>query len=263
MDLDRYQGADLSQDFVQAYVGLSQDEGLPELLSFYKCYRAYVRGKVESFKLDDPYISNQEKAKTLALAQGYFGLAYLYTRSRPYLFITTGLVGTGKTTVAQALSQRLRLINISSDVTRKKLAGIPVTEHRFEDYRGGIYSEDFSRRTYDAMFAEALKLLPQGQSVILDASFKKKEDRLKAKALADEIGADFFVIECVLDEKTVKERLEQRLKGETTSDGRWEIFGIQKSEFDKVVEFLKERHIIVDMAQPLDKVIELILRKVT
>lgn len=262
MDLDRYQRADLSRDFVNTYVQLSQDEELLELLNFYKCYRAYVRGKVESFKLDDPYIPEGEKEKVLATAQGYFDLAYRYTSTKPFLFITAGLVGTGKTALAQALSQRLGLVVISSDVTRKKLANIPVTEHRFEEFKGGIYSEDFSRKTYGTMFTEANRLLSQGQSVIVDASFKKKEDRLRARKLAKETGAEFMAIECILDEAVIKNRLEQRLTEESVSDGRWEIFDLQKPEFDKITEFSPQNHIVLDMSQPMNKIIELILDKV-
>jgi hypothetical protein len=78
MDLDRYGRTDLSRSFVNAYVDMSQDKELLELLNLYKCYRAYVRGKVEGFKLDDPYISEEEKAKTLAVARSYFDLAESY-----------------------------------------------------------------------------------------------------------------------------------------------------------------------------------------
>jgi len=78
MDLDRYQQAGLSRHLVNAYVGLSHDEELLKLLNFYKCYRAYVRGKVESFKLDDPYIPEEEKAKVLTAARSYFELAESY-----------------------------------------------------------------------------------------------------------------------------------------------------------------------------------------
>ena len=78
MDLDRYRQTDLSSHLVNTYVRLSQDEGLLKLLNFYKCYRAYVRGKVESFKLDDPYIPEEEKTKVLAIAQSYFELAESY-----------------------------------------------------------------------------------------------------------------------------------------------------------------------------------------
>jgi len=78
MDLDHYGRADLSRGFVNAYVARSQDKELMMLLNFYKCYRAYVRGKVNCFKLDDPYVSAEEKAKVLATARNYFELAESY-----------------------------------------------------------------------------------------------------------------------------------------------------------------------------------------
>ena len=78
MDLDRYQQAGLSRHLVNTYVELSHDEELLKLLNFYKCYRAYVRGKVESFKLDDPYIPEEEKAKVLTAVRSYFQLAESY-----------------------------------------------------------------------------------------------------------------------------------------------------------------------------------------
>jgi aminoglycoside phosphotransferase family enzyme len=78
MDLDRYQQAGLSRHLVNTYVGLGRDEELLKLLNFYKCYRAYVRGKVESFKLDDPYIPEEEKTKILTAARSYFQLAESY-----------------------------------------------------------------------------------------------------------------------------------------------------------------------------------------
>ncbi|MBA7589238.1 hypothetical protein ES708_31319 [subsurface metagenome] len=56
----------------------SRGEELLRLLNFYKCYRAYVRGKVESFKLDDPYISVEGKTGVLAIARSYFDLAESY-----------------------------------------------------------------------------------------------------------------------------------------------------------------------------------------
>lgn len=78
MDLDNYGQKTLSGHFVQAYVTQSRDRELLALLDFYKCYRAYVRGKVEGFKLDDPHIPPEEKARILAAARGYFELAESY-----------------------------------------------------------------------------------------------------------------------------------------------------------------------------------------
>jgi len=51
---------------------------LLQLLGFYKGYFAYVGGKVEGFKLNDPLISDEEKAKTLVVARKYFELAESY-----------------------------------------------------------------------------------------------------------------------------------------------------------------------------------------
>ena len=79
MDLDHYGRADLSRHFVSAYITVSKDTEIESLLNFYKCYRAYVRGKVESFKLDDPHIAGAEKEKISAIARDYFGLADSYT----------------------------------------------------------------------------------------------------------------------------------------------------------------------------------------
>lgn len=78
MDLDRFQHANLSRSFVDAYVRLSRDKELPGLLNFYKCYRAYVRGKVSSFMRDDPYIPEKEKKDAMAAARMYFKLAESY-----------------------------------------------------------------------------------------------------------------------------------------------------------------------------------------
>jgi aminoglycoside phosphotransferase family enzyme/predicted kinase len=260
MDLDRYQRADLSQAFVNAYVRLSQDKELLRLLNFYKCYRAYVRGKVTSFMLDDPYIPDKEAV--LATAQGYFDLAYRYTKEKPLLLIMAGLVGTGKTTVAKALSRSLGLKVISADITRKRLAGISPTERRLEQFGGGIYSKEFSRKTYNEMFAQARELLSQGQSVILDASFKKRQDRLQARSLAEETKADFAVVECLLDEETVRSHLEQRLKEGSVSDGRWEIFEQQKQDFDKITEFPSKNYIILDTSQPMSNIVKMVSERI-
>ena len=78
MDLDQHGRPDLSGEFVEAYVEASGDSHLLRLLGFYKCYRAYVRGKVESFKLDDPLIPAEDKGRIQDVARRYFELARSY-----------------------------------------------------------------------------------------------------------------------------------------------------------------------------------------
>jgi len=78
MDLDNYGRQDLSSCFIDAYVAQSQDNELMRLLNFYKGYRAYVRGKVGCFQLDDPNISPEDKEEIRAATKGYFELAESY-----------------------------------------------------------------------------------------------------------------------------------------------------------------------------------------
>ena len=46
----------------------------------------------------------------------------------------------------------------------------------------------------------------------------------------------FFIIECTLDEESIKQRLAQRLEQGSASDGRWEIYEPQEKAFEAVVE---------------------------
>jgi len=78
MDLDYHGHPGLAGHFAEVYVRASGDKELLKLLNFYKCYRAYVRGKVESFQLDDPHIPGGQKEKKLAVAKRYFELAESY-----------------------------------------------------------------------------------------------------------------------------------------------------------------------------------------
>jgi uncharacterized protein len=78
MDLDFHGHPELARHFADTYVKAAGDKELVKLLNFYKCYRAYVRGKVESFQLDDPHILADQKEKKVAVAKRYFELAKSY-----------------------------------------------------------------------------------------------------------------------------------------------------------------------------------------
>ena len=80
MDLDFHDKLDLSHHLIESYVKHSNDEKMYEILNFYKIYRAYVRGKVISFKLDDPYVDEKEKNDAMETAKKYFKLAESYIK---------------------------------------------------------------------------------------------------------------------------------------------------------------------------------------
>jgi len=78
MDLEYRGGRDYSDQLWQFYAEQTGDLGMEPLLTFYKVYRAYVRGKVISFQLDDEGIGGDKKAKAVQAAKAYFKLARSY-----------------------------------------------------------------------------------------------------------------------------------------------------------------------------------------
>ena len=79
MDLEFLNRRDLSARLLDRYVDYSGEGGdFLKILPFYKCYRAYVRGKVTSFKLNDPHISDEEKKEAVETAERYFQMSREY-----------------------------------------------------------------------------------------------------------------------------------------------------------------------------------------
>lgn len=81
MDLDFKTRINLSEFFVEKYIRYSGDRELRKVLPFYKCYRAYVRGKVTSFKLKDPNIETADISSVMEEAKCYFELAAAYGKT--------------------------------------------------------------------------------------------------------------------------------------------------------------------------------------
>ncbi len=78
MDLD-YQGlSELSDYFIDNFVEKSGDHGLKKMLNFYKCYRAYVRGKIGLFTAHAPEVDEKTAQVALEGAKKYFILAAKY-----------------------------------------------------------------------------------------------------------------------------------------------------------------------------------------
>ncbi|MBN1851023.1 MAG: hypothetical protein JW932_20855 [Deltaproteobacteria bacterium] len=78
MDLEYRNGKSFSDALWRYYSRISNDKEIA-LLTFYKVYRAYVRGKVISFQIDDPQISAEKKEDATQTAKRYFMLAKSYT----------------------------------------------------------------------------------------------------------------------------------------------------------------------------------------
>ncbi len=78
MELDFFGKEELARIYEKSYRSFVEDREFDIFLPFFKCYRAYVRGKVTSFLLDDPHVSEESKKEAYDKAKKLFQLARRY-----------------------------------------------------------------------------------------------------------------------------------------------------------------------------------------
>lgn len=221
MDLDYNGRPDLSRLFVAETAGLMNDAGIYRVLDFYKCYRAFVRGKVESIKAFEPEVPAGEKEHSMVKAGKYFrlGLRYALFGSAPAVIVTFGIIGTGKSTLARMIGEELSSAIISSDVVRKEITGTPAGERRYEGWGGGIYTSDITERTYREIISRALGEAGKNMTAILDASFSKRKWRELLLREAGDAGVSVYFVRTTAPVEEVELRLLRREReGTSVSD---------------------------------------------
>ena len=78
MDLDFHGLPELSTYFIEQFCRAAGDTTLLPMLNFYKCYRAYVRGKIGLFTAHAPEVDPAAAESCLIQAKKYFALAASY-----------------------------------------------------------------------------------------------------------------------------------------------------------------------------------------
>ncbi len=263
MDLDFHRLEGLSRYFIDRYVESAKDQGLYDLLDFYKCYRAYVRGKIGCFTWASPEVPEEVRQANLKQAQRYFDLAFRYAQGRPLLLVFMGLSGTGKSTLARALAQRLLANYYNSDVVRKQILGIKPEEHHYEPFGQGIYRPEITEKTYAALAQYAARDLRDGRDVVLDATYQNARFREMVLKETADIPAEKLFIWCKAPDEIVRKRLEGRkAQAGEPSDGRWEIYLAQKERFEPPQEIPAQELLELDTTAPVEELVELILKKV-
>ena len=236
MDLDFHRRPDLADAALSTYIAASADINLAKLITFYKVYRAFVRGKVESMQFFDTGIAQDERSAAEKRAIRYFQLARGYClRSRlpPTLFITCGTMGCGKSTLSDQLAFELGLATFNSDTVRKQLAGLPPETAIQVSFGEGLYSKEMSQRTYCQLEHLADTELASGHSVMIDAGFGTGNERAQFARLAASHHAEFVILFVQCDPDVQRRRLHERsFRGDSVSDGRVELFDQQKSVFE-------------------------------
>ncbi|SRR5579884_603221 len=248
MDLDFNGYSDFANFIISEISRRMEDKTIFDIVDFYKCYRAYVRGKVESIRSGEPEVPDEQRQSSQERAKRYFRLALRYALfgSGPALIVVFGLIGAGKSTLAHALSEELSCGVVSSDSVRKEIMGIRPTERIYEGFDKGIYSRDVTDITYREILNRGRRTVELGKIVILDASFSKRGFRESVLREAEALGVPFYFIETRASEENIKKRLIEREKvGGSVSDGRLEIFERFKDEFEGADEIPRDKHLTV------------------
>jgi aminoglycoside phosphotransferase family enzyme/predicted kinase len=220
MDLESLGHPEAAAAVLRAYAAAGGDAGTPQLLAFYGLERALVRAKVALIRAGQ-LPAGTESGRVRGEADHLLELARrLAWRARePLLIVLCGLSGSGKTHLAGAIAGVSGLRPLNSDVVRKRLAGVAPTERA----RAEHYDEAFNRRTY----AELGRLTAAG-GVIVDATFRRAEDRAAfLRALPRDAPAPLFV-ECVAPSEVLRRRVARRTGG--VSDATLEVLAAQRLE---------------------------------
>ena len=249
MDLDYNGYFEYSKYFVSQISAAMRDSALYRVLDFYKCYRAYVRGKVDSIKAFEPEVLEYLREEALTKAERYFKLSLRYSLlgSRPALLIVFGVIGSGKSTLADAVSKELSCPVISSDILRKELTGTEPYERKYEDYDSGIYAPEITEMTYEELIGRGIEIINTGAPALIDASFSKRKWREHVRTCASKYGIPVYFIQTLAPESVIRERLLKReLEGASVSDARLEILGRFTKEFEEPRELFGDNIITVD-----------------
>ena len=136
------------------------------------------------------------------------------------LVLVCGPPGTGKSTVAERVAERLGGRLLRTDVVRKEL------------YPDPSYTSEESAAVYDELFLRAREALESGEHVVLDGTFRSTALRERAACVAEAAGDDYRVVRVTCAEAVVRERIAAR--ADDPSDADFRIHKQIKAEFEPV-----------------------------
>jgi aminoglycoside phosphotransferase family enzyme/predicted kinase len=229
MECDRLGAQSVGRILFDEYARLSNDRPPPSLVAFYKSYRACVRAKVAALRSQQQ--TRSAANSSLRAEHDYLRLAQRYIRDLgpPLILLVGGLMGTGKSTLAEQLGRLLSAKVLRSDIVRRSTKPEPSESHFGE----GKYSKGARMETYRALMAAAADALARNNTVILDATFSLREMRQLAVALTDRCGAALVQVECTCPPEVAMDRIADRIQsGGSASEAMPEFYAFQAAEAD-------------------------------
>jgi len=230
MDLDDRHYRNFAFHFLNAYLHRSGDYQGLGVLRYYMVYRALVRDKVALLRRQQAAPDSALFETADAEYSQYIRLSAKYLApGRPALLITCGLSGSGKSTIARQLCEASGMIQIRSDIERKRMSGLETREKSQSGLGEGLYSADQTEKTYRRLAELATLVLQSSYSVIVDATFLQRKYRDVFRSLAEKHKLPFTIVHCVATDKELEQRIQAReLEGGDPSEATLHVLNAQR-----------------------------------
>ena len=214
----------------KAYEVGCDDSVTDRLWSFYKSYRAAVRAKIAALRAEQ-LCDEFERQTAIGEAVRHLSLADEYGRPwlAPLAIVVGGLSGTGKSTLARAIAERLGARLLRTDSLRQQMFGDGQTPPFQEN---ALYGQEARESVYTRLIEQAAGDLQAGISVVLDGTFGLSTAIQHVQTLTTRWGYRVAGIECTCPSHVARARIAYRLaKGNDPSQARPETHDLQQSQW--------------------------------
>lgn len=245
MDLLHHARPGLASVFLSSYLEATGDYDGVVLLRHFLVYRSMVRAKVSAIRASQEKPKSEAWKDSIRETELFLNLAGECTHygARPFLLITCGVSGSGKSLLSGQLVGLLGAIRIRSDVERQRRT------RPGEDR----YSRFARQRTYAHLESCADKILGAGFPVIVDATFLTRQHRKRFWDLANEHSAPFVILSLSAPRDVLARRLSARqAEGKDPSEADVSVLDRQLEEIEPLTPREKEFSVEIESVANAD-----------
>lgn len=227
MDLIHQERPDLAWRFLNGCLRSSGDYNGLAVLPLYLVYRALVRAKVAAIRMAPLDVQSAQRETSFQELISYLKLAdRLIHRGKPFLAITHGLSGSGKSYGAEQLSERTESVWIRSDVERKRRGKAASEQPSAPAPQSDLYTTETTLRVYSQLGRIAESIVGAGYPVIVDATFLARSQRDSFREIARQLNVPFLLIDFPTDADVCRERIRKRSQQQPSdpSDATVDVF---------------------------------------
>ncbi|WP_292933467.1 bifunctional aminoglycoside phosphotransferase/ATP-binding protein [Noviherbaspirillum sp.] len=251
MDLRFRQDPELAARFLNRYLEATGDYHGLAVMRYYEVHRALIRCKVALLRAAQEDVDKEELRARRQQGRDYLAFACARIAPvRPAIMITHGFSGCGKSTVARQLVEACDAIQLRSDVERKRMRGLaPSTRGE-----AGLYERSVTQQTYEQLAALARQVASSGARVIVDATFLKREQRMRFQRLAEELEIPFLILDIRAPESVMKSRIAEReQRNMDASDAGLAVLEAQLASHEPLTADELTQTIVIDSERALDR----------